>query len=154
VYRFLDPTARAGGVHTYVVEEIDVMGKTRRLGPYTVTYGVAAKRRVRPRYGRSLRLREPRQRRASRGRPRSDRPTGPSACVAARCGASGHDRVRAGGGRVRREQDLREYPGRARRLYAVTAEQIASALGKTPAQVRGWIRNGQMRLQQKDRTSR
>ena len=39
VYRFADPTAVAGGTYTYGVEEVEITGKVRHYGPYTVTYG-------------------------------------------------------------------------------------------------------------------
>ncbi len=135
-YRYPDRNVSVGQTYTYQLEEVEVTGETRTHGPYTVTAGS----------GRSLAPPI-----ATDTAPRTD---------------GFESQVHAPDGRTlpRAERSLMATPqaakaGTAARilveqegLYLVTAAQIATALGASPAQAQAWIQSGQLRLQNRGQT--
>lgn len=154
VYRYPDAAIVAGGIYTYAIEEVEATGRRRLYGPYTVVATGEAARTVAPRAatraaaGRAIEpaARRPdrytRRARAPDGRtgetPGTQRTVARQAAAVARAAAPANTAVRI----------LVEKEG----LYAVTADEIAAALGVNASQVRGSIARGQLRLAQKGRS--
>jgi uncharacterized repeat protein (TIGR01451 family) len=145
VYRFVDPTAVAGGTYAYGIEEVEVTGKVRRYGPYTVTYGVrqatAGTQKVRAlaatRAAAAPRVPAGPDGFEATARMVEGRSADPAVTAQAKAAAAGP----AGTNTAMRI--FVEGEG----LYAVGADQIAAALGKSLTTVKSSITRYDLRLQ-------
>lgn len=145
VYRFADPLVVPGVATTYGIEEIEASGNRRVYGPFSVVGGSAkpAPRRaiaevapVRPN-PRST----PGAQKFERVAHASDLAVAnpaPAASISPKNASSGIANP-GSAMRIRVEDEG---------LYVITADQIATALGANPIDVRQWIAGSQLRLQQ------
>ena len=148
VYRYADGGIVPGETYTYGLEEVEARGTTRLYGPFTAVAG----RGKQPSAGSGI---QPLARATTSGSSLSDRytrqahvPNGREVAPLAIRRVTTQVKAAAVHKPATPNTALRilvEQDG----LYAVTADQIAAALGTSLQQVRTWIRKNQLRLQQK-----
>lgn len=147
-YRFPDTAVVLGEPSTYAIEEVEATGRTRLYGPFTVTAtGVAPRVAARRTVNRATAERVAAARADGYSR-RAHAPDGRSGTIDAVAPTAARQRAaiaRAAATPSGAVRILVDDEG----VYAVTADEIAAALGASVAQVRTWIGRNQLRLQQK-----
>ncbi len=142
VYRLPDPIVVSGKTYTYELEEVEATGSIRRYGPFTVVAGAAhpTARALRALPLAAVAETTPRRsdgytRRAHAANGRVAEPSAARHATLKAKAAAGNSNTSV---RILVEQDG---------LYAVTADQIAAALGTSVQKVRNGIGRNQLRLQ-------